>query len=203
MGSALTFAAFWSHSAAGFLYAALAIWVFHQYGGRSRQRLAMIAALALTAFWGIARIIGGPSSTIASTGETLRNLGWLGFLFALLQNGEGSEHPRTIRMLYGALLLALLMQPFIDFVLLSLVPDSALASAAAAKTVQMLRMIFAIGAIVLVHNLYTVSARKLVGESAFLWPHLPRLGCMISISTRSAICRGAGRANSSQCVASS
>ena len=37
-------------------------------------------------------------------------------------------------------------------------PDSVQASAAAAKTVQLLRMIFAIGAIVLVHNLYTVSA---------------------------------------------
>lgn len=158
MDSALTFAAFWGHAAAAFLYAALAIWVFHQYGGRSRQRLAMIAALAMTAFWGISTIIGGPASALASTGETLRNLGWLGFLFALLHNGEGGEHPRTIRMLYGALLLALLMQPFIDFVMLSLVPDSALASAAAAKTVQMLRMIFAIGAIVLVHNLYTVSA---------------------------------------------
>ncbi|MFN3749701.1 MAG: XrtA/PEP-CTERM system histidine kinase PrsK, partial [Sphingorhabdus sp.] len=84
--------------------------------------------------------------------------GWLGFLYALLSNVEGNSHPRTIKMLYGALLLALIFQPVIDFTLLAALPDSAQASAAAAKTVQLLRMIFAIGAIVLVHNLYTVSA---------------------------------------------
>ena len=61
-------------------------------------------------------------------------------------------------VLYGALFLALLLQPLIDFALLMAMPDSAQAKAAAAKSVQLLRMIFAIGAIVLVHNLYTVSA---------------------------------------------
>ncbi|WP_374610794.1 XrtA/PEP-CTERM system histidine kinase PrsK [Sphingorhabdus sp.] len=158
MGDAFAWIGFWGHSAVGFLYAALAIWVFQQFGGRSRQQIALIAALSATAFWGIATILGGPGSLLASSGETLRNMGWLAFLFALLSNGEGKQHPRTIRMLYGALFLALIFQPIIDFALLAALPDSAEASAAAAKTVQLLRMIFAIGAIVLVHNLYTVSA---------------------------------------------
>lgn len=158
MAGALGWIGFWGHAAVGFLYAALAIWAFHQFGGKSRQQIALIAALSVTAFWGIATIIGGPGSLIASSGETLRNMGWLGFLYALLSNGEGNAHPRTIKMLYGALFLALLFQPLIDFALLAALPDSAQADAAAAKTVQLLRMIFAIGAIVLVHNLYTVSA---------------------------------------------
>lgn len=158
MGGVLAWFGFWGHASVGFLYAALAIWVFHQFGGKSRQQIALIAALSVTAFWGIATIIGGPGSLMASSGETLRNVGWLGFLYALLLNGEGNSHPRTIKMLYGALALALLLQPLIDFALLAALPESAQASAAAAKTVQLLRMIFAIGAIVLVHNLYTVSA---------------------------------------------
>ncbi|MBK6706406.1 MAG: PEP-CTERM system histidine kinase PrsK [Sphingomonadales bacterium] len=158
MASALVWIGFWGHAAVGFLYAALAIWVFHQFGGKSRQQIALIAALSVTAFWGIVTIMGGPGSLLASSGETLRNMGWLGFLYALLSNGEGNAHPRTIKMLYGALFLALLLQPAIDFALLVALPDSVQASAAAAKTVQLLRMIFAIGAIVLVHNLYTVSA---------------------------------------------
>lgn len=158
MAGALGWIGFWGHAAVGFLYAALAIWAFHQFGGKSRQQIALIAALSVTAFWGIATIIGGPGSLIASSGETLRNMGWLGFLYALLSNGEGNAHPRTIKMLYGALFLALLFQPLIDFALLAALPDSAQADAAAAKTEQLLRMIFAIGAIVLVHNLYTVSA---------------------------------------------
>ena len=149
---------FWGHCAVGFFYAALAIWVFQQFGSKSRQQIALIGALAITALWGIATIVGGPGSLLASSGETLRNMGWLGFLYALLSNVEGNSHPRTIKMLYGALLLALIFQPVIDFTLLAALSDSAEASAAAAKAVQLLRMIFAIGAIVLVHNLYTVSA---------------------------------------------
>lgn len=158
MGAALAWIGFWGHTAVGFLYAALAIWVFQQFGGKSRQQIALIGALAVTAFWGIATIMGGPGSLLASSGETLRNMGWLGFLYALMANGEGNSHPRTIKMLYGALFLALLLQPLIDFALLMAMPDSVQATAAAAKSVQLLRMIFAIGAIVLVHNLYTVSA---------------------------------------------
>ena len=149
---------FWGHCAVGFFYAALAIWVFQQFGSKSRQQIALIGALAITALWGIATIVGGPGSLQASSGETLRNMGWLGFLYALLSNVEGNSHPRTIKMLYGALLLALIFQPVIDFTLLAALSDSAEASAAAAKAVQLVRMIFAIGAIVLVHNLYTVSA---------------------------------------------
>ena len=177
MGGALAWVGFWGHAAVGFLYAALAIWVFQQFGGKSRQQIALIAALSVTAFWGIATILGGPGSLLASSGETLRNLGWLGFLYALLLNGEGNSHPRTIKILYGALFLALLLQPVIDFALLATFPDNAQASAAAAKSVQLLRMIFAIGAIVLVHNLYTVSAPEARWGISCPWPRLPRPGC--------------------------
>lgn len=158
MGAALALVGFWGHAAVGFLYAALAIWVVQQFGGKSRQQIALIAALSATALWGIVTIIGGPESLWASSGETLRNIGWLGFLYALLSNVEGNSHPRTIRMLFGALLFALLIQPLIDFTLLAFLPGSVQAGMAAAKTVELLRMIFAIGAIVLVHNMYTVSA---------------------------------------------
>jgi putative PEP-CTERM system histidine kinase len=158
MGAALNLVGFWGHAFAGFLYAALAIWVFHQYGGRNRQQLALIAALSLSAIWGIATIASGPVTLVSSFAETLRNLGWLGFLYALLHSGESHKHPRTITMLYVALLSVLLFQPLIDIVLLSLPAAYASVATASAQTVQLLRMLFAIGAIVLVHNLYTVSA---------------------------------------------
>lgn len=158
MSGALAVTGFWGHAAVGFLYAALAIWVFHQYGGRSRQQIALLGAIAVTSAWGMATVIGGPGSLIAACGETLRNLGWLGFLYTLLHGGERGRHPPTINMLYGALLLALLFQPLVDLLVVAVLPQSVVATAAADKTVQFLRMIFAIGAIVLVHNLYTVSA---------------------------------------------
>jgi putative PEP-CTERM system histidine kinase len=156
MSEAMAFAGFWGHAAVGFLYAALAIWGFQQFGARTRQQVALIGALSITAAWGMATLLNGPISLMGSTSETLRNLGWLVFLFTLLSNGEGDQHPRTIKMVYGALLLVLSLQLVIDAALISLLdPASAMS---AAKSVQLLRMIFAIGAIVLVHNLYTVSA---------------------------------------------
>ena len=128
MGAALALAGFWGHAAVGFLYAALAIWVFHQFGTRNRQQLSLIAALALTAFWGVATVLAGPYSQWASFGETARNLGWLGFLFALLKSGESHKHPQTISMLYGALLLVLMMQPLVDAAILAFAPSSAAAA---------------------------------------------------------------------------
>jgi putative PEP-CTERM system histidine kinase len=158
MHPAFGFFGFWGHALAGFLYASLAIWVFHQYGGRTRQQLALIAALSLTAAWGITNVVSGPAALASALAETLRNLGWLGFLYALLQSGESDKHPRTIKMLYGALLLVLLFQPLIDLALLVLPSGYDAVAAASKRTVQLLRMLFAIGALVLVHNLYTVAA---------------------------------------------
>jgi putative PEP-CTERM system histidine kinase len=158
MIGALASVGFWGHMLTGFLYAALAIWVFHQYGGRNRQQLALIGALLLSAIWGIAAVASGPVTLASSFAETLRNLGWLGFLYALLLSGESDKHPRTISMLYAALLCVLLFQPLIDIILLSLPVAHPSVAVASVQTVQLLRMLFAIGAIVLVHNLYTVSA---------------------------------------------
>ncbi len=158
MNAALAHAGFWGHALAGFLYAALAVWVFHQYGGRNRQQLALIAALFLTALWGITMILAGPATLPTDLSETMRNLGWLNFLYALLKSGEQHKHPRTISMIYGALALVLLFQPVIDITMLLLPADYAGLGEAALRTNQLLRMLFAIGAIVLVHNLYTVSA---------------------------------------------
>jgi putative PEP-CTERM system histidine kinase len=158
MDQSLALIGFWGHAIAGLLYAALGAWVFHQYGGRKRQQLALIGALLMTSVWGIANVAIGPAALITSFAETMRNLGWLGFLYALLHAGESHKHPHTITMLYVALLFVLLFQPLIDLVLLALPANYALIAEASARTIQLLRMLFAIGAIVLVHNLYTVSA---------------------------------------------
>ncbi|MGL5839701.1 MAG: XrtA/PEP-CTERM system histidine kinase PrsK [Sphingorhabdus sp.] len=160
MSEGFAIAGFWGHAVAAFLYAALAIWVFHNYGGRTRGQFALIAALALTAVWGIANVASGPFTPAADFAETLRNLGWLGFLYALLHGGERQTHPHTLTMIYAALALVLLSQPVIDLTMLSLPERYAVLADAAIRTNQLLRMLFAIGAIVLVHNLYTVSASE-------------------------------------------
>ena len=151
---------FWGHGAVGFIYAVLAIWLYQHYGSGNRQRSMLIIALAATAAWGITIFMVGPVGIAATTAETARNLAWLGFLFALQRSVEGIEQPRTTTITYGALLLVLVLQPVFDFAVLYVASHPGLAGAAAAseQSAQLLRMIFAVGAVVLVHNLYTGTA---------------------------------------------
>jgi putative PEP-CTERM system histidine kinase len=157
MHALLPFLSFWGHAAVGFAYAALAIWLVHKYGWSNRQQIVMIGAMALTSLWGIAATVSGPLSLAALSTESARNLAWLGFMFFLLRSGEGRQQPRTINMIYLALLLVLLFQAGSDVALAMLKPAGAPADIFVHSGLA-LRMIYAAGALVLVHNLYTVSA---------------------------------------------
>jgi putative PEP-CTERM system histidine kinase len=160
MTDTLAFLGFWGHATVGFFYAALAIWVFQQYGRGNRQRMFLITALAVTAGWGLTVFVVGPMDYMSSVAETVRNLGWLGFLYALHRSSEGIEQPRTTTMTYFALMFVLILQPVMDYAALAVAAYGGTggAIAALAQSAQLLRMIFAIGAVVLVHNLYSGSA---------------------------------------------
>ncbi len=151
---------YWGHGAVAFLYGVLAIWLFQQYGTGIRQRTVLIGALAATAGWGLTVFLNGPVGFPAMFAETLRNLAWLGFLFALHRSVEAASQPRTITLTYGALLLVLALQAVFDGATLYVASEPALAAAAriVEQSSQLLRMIFAVGAVVLVHNLYTGTA---------------------------------------------
>lgn len=151
---------FWGHGAVGFLYAVLAIWLFQHYGLGNRQRTWLIVALATTALWGMTIFMFGPVGLPTMLAETARNFVWLGFLFALQRSVETSEQPRTTNMTYGALWLVLLLQPVLDFAVqyATIHTEYSASAVAVEQSAQLLRMIFAIGAVVLVHNLYTGSA---------------------------------------------
>ena len=148
---------FWGHAGVGFSYATLAIWAFHRYGTSNRRQIILIAALGLTAAWGVAVVADGPLAIGAYVTETMRNLAWLGFMFFLLRSGEGRQQPLTINIIYAVLALLLLCQPAVDMVNAKLIYELT-PSGAAIQTALLLRMIFSVGALVLVHNLYTVTA---------------------------------------------
>lgn len=156
MWALLPFLSFWGHAAVAFGYAAAAIWIVHQYGWSNRQQFALIGALGCTAVWGLVSTLGSPATTAALTAETVRNFAWLGFMFFLLRSGEGRAQPRTINMIYAVLFLVLLCQPLMDSVSIAM-PGTRI-GAVTLETAILLRMIYGIGALVLVHNLYTVSA---------------------------------------------
>jgi putative PEP-CTERM system histidine kinase len=157
METLLPFLSFWGHGAVGFAYAALAIWLVHQYGWSNRQQVVLIGAMALTSLWGIIAMVAGPHALTTLIAESARNLSWMGFMYFLLRSGEGRQQPRTINMIYAALLLVLAFQTANDLILTVLLPSTTPADILAQSGVAF-RMIYAVGALVLVHNLYTVSA---------------------------------------------
>ena len=148
---------FWGQASTAVAYVVLAIWIVHKYGTTNRQQIVLIAALASTASWGLASAMTSPVSAVSLIAETMRNFGWLGFMFSLLRSGEGRAQPRTINMIYISLVFVLLLQPTADLAALA-IDENSPALHAVMQTALLLRMIYAVGALVLVHNLYTVSA---------------------------------------------
>lgn len=148
---------FWGHAGVGFIYATLAIWAFHTYGSSNKRQIVLIISLALTAIWGFAVIVSTPLDAAARLTESGRNLAWLGFMYFLLRSGEGCEQPRTINIIYAVLAILLICLTGADLVNAKVIFEYTPAGAAI-QTSLLLRMLFAVGALVLVHNLYTSTA---------------------------------------------
>ncbi len=145
------------HGLAAALFAALTIWQFQRKADRSKTELSLVMALALTSFWALTVSIEGAFSTISNFSESLRNMGWLLFMFVLLRTGEGRDEPTAVRIIYFSLALVLVAQIVVDSLVPALAGNPRLMSMAA-YTALLLRMLFAVGALVLVHNLYSFAA---------------------------------------------
>ncbi len=157
MDGLLSYISIWGHGIAAAAFAALAIWQFQRKTDRNETQVSLIFAISLTGFWALAVAVEGAFSPIASFSESLRNLGWLTFMFVLLRAGEGRDEPKTVNIIYGVLALVLIGQIVVD----SLIPifaGSPRMAGMAAYTSLVLRMIFSVGALVMVHNLYSISA---------------------------------------------
>lgn len=150
----------WGYAAAAALFAALAIWVLRRREGVLQQHL-MVAALLLTALWGLAGALTGPFSLFSALTENLRNAAWLLFMFVVLRLGEAhtTDRPTTVVAIYTVLGVVLTLQSGIDLLPAYLDPRLNRDLLYGFFFVSMaLRMVAAVGALVLVHNLYTMSA---------------------------------------------
>ncbi len=124
---------------------------------RERHRWVLAMACAATALWAVAGAAWGPTDVITGHIETIRNVGWLGFMYALLRRGEGERRMWSLRAVYAALLLVAGLQVGIGVSAHYLTADAEVAALLMQATFVM-RMMFAIGALVLVHNIYTAAA---------------------------------------------
>ncbi|MEO1167179.1 MAG: XrtA/PEP-CTERM system histidine kinase PrsK [Pseudomonadota bacterium] len=148
-------AGIWSHAIAAVLFALLAMWQFASRERRSGRAILGIAFL-LTAAWAGLAAIEGPGSIMASLGETARNLGFLTFMFVLLRRGLGDDRRPFVGLIYVALFAVALMQILTNG-MLSLLPDSIALQNFASQSTVILDLCFAIGALLLVHALYSAA----------------------------------------------
>jgi putative PEP-CTERM system histidine kinase len=151
----LSMVSLWGHAVCAILFAALAFWAL----GRSWQgHITRVTALAtaLTVGWALTVSMDGPNTIQSQVTESLRNGGWLFFMYYLWQQGERSEKHFSLTMLYGAV--ALLV---VAGLLINILPLNAAGSprilTAIFYTGIILNLMMAGSALLLVHNLYTAA----------------------------------------------
>jgi len=157
MVTLLDYISLFGHGIAAALFGALAIWQFQRTVDRNDKHIWLIIAIALTSFWALSIAVEGYFSPISRFAETLRNFGWLAFMFILLRAGEGRDEPKTVNTIYAALTFVLVGQMLVDSLLPAFSGSPRLENVTL-YTSLVLRMIFAVGALVLVHNLYSITA---------------------------------------------
>jgi putative PEP-CTERM system histidine kinase len=139
---------FWSHALAAVLFLALAIWRLKDVAREPAQRL-LAGAFALTACWAWLSAVM-PGDPLNGFAESARNLVWIGLLYSLSAAGDERQH--GVRLVYGAVAAVVGMQLIAQ--LLGLFQPSDVV----ARTILILDITTAAGALVLVHNLYGQAA---------------------------------------------
>ncbi|MEO5493173.1 MAG: XrtA/PEP-CTERM system histidine kinase PrsK [Sphingomonas sp.] len=145
--------ALWGHALAALLFAGLAVSQLRA-GAVSVPRTAFLAALGLTALWALAMAGIGSGDMVTWVAESLRNLGWLGFMFALLRR-DTARRDRAVTTIYGVVTLVAVVGIGLAVFQASVGPDIGVAVTAVRV---LLRMMVAVGALVLVNHLYSLVA---------------------------------------------
>lgn len=161
------------HILAAFLFAATATWTLLKPSGGMRHKSLAIAAL-ITVLWSASVVSQGENNILSHLCESLRNLAWLGFMMLLVRQRRDSWHPAiiTVYLVLGAIILA---EIALDLAMPGFAGSPRLIEAGTILA-NVLRMMVAIGALVLVHNLYTAagpearwSIRLPMGALALMW----------------------------------
>lgn len=178
MGGLLQFVGDWGHALAAVLFAALGILVLRRRDDTDGPRL-LAGALLLTSCWALYVSFGGVARPLSGLGENIRNAGWLLFLFALVRQAAGARARRMVPIgfVYLAVAGLLLLQSFTDLGWRHIAPGNELHETLATASL-FLRMITAIGCLILAHHVHgewpaRAPARPalLMGALAAMWTY--------------------------------
>jgi putative PEP-CTERM system histidine kinase len=149
----LGFVSQWGHAVTAILFAAIAVWLLKDLS-KGRGVWPLVLASAMTSAWALLSASQGAAAPLALASEIARNLAWLGFMYAFWRRDEGQGKHLTVGALYGALLFVGVVQ--LGFVLVQADAQQGTGiTRAVTYSSFVLGMLFSVGALVLVHNLYT------------------------------------------------
>ena len=157
-----------AYSVGAILSGLAALWIGHQ-GDRSRtDRIPAIVALALTANWCFAAASFEQGRIIVELTEIARNLAWLFMLFRLFANDGRDESLRLVR----PAVFAMVFVEGLQFILLLIAKRYEVTSGIESLTLEtsaLFRIMVAVGALMLLHNLYigaAASSRRILRWNA-------------------------------------
>ncbi len=144
------------HIISAFLFAGLALWAIVRPGGGMRRR-GLAGAALITVLWSASVASHGDGDITSLVMESARNLAWLGFMLLLsLRGRKESWHPAIVA-LYAVLGAVIFAELVLSLTIAQVAPGPRIIEAAGFVSL-VLRMMVAVGALVLVHNLYTAAA---------------------------------------------
>jgi putative PEP-CTERM system histidine kinase len=148
----------WSHAVAAILFGALSVWIGQQALSQ-RSKSMMAIACAATAFWALTLALAGATSIVATLGEGARNIAWIAYLYGLWRQGVADKWSSALASVYGVILLVILTATTIGIAPLIYSQSPRVLEATFYATL-ILGMIISIGALVLVHSLYTAATNE-------------------------------------------
>lgn len=131
----------------------VAVWLMRRIDGNRRERPAMVGALIVSCAWCVGNAAFGPGAHLSSFIETMRDLAWLFVLYRLFANDGRDQSLAPIRPLVVVLVAVECLQPLLLVLDIRLAGDAAVADVILAVS-ALLRVLVAVGALVLLHNLY-------------------------------------------------
>ncbi|XAP77186.1 XrtA/PEP-CTERM system histidine kinase PrsK [Citromicrobium bathyomarinum] len=148
-----------SHTVCAAACALAAIWLCRRPLPWRRERIAGLVALCLTGVWAGVLAALGPAALVTAGAEVLRNLSWLALVHALFAGGVDQESARKVRFVIVSLVFVELLQGAVlaADALIDAGPEFA---AAALRVSSLFHMLVAIGALVLLHNLYVGASHR-------------------------------------------
>ena len=146
----IPFIALWSHLLAAALYGALAVWQLRLWRGDPLGRPLVVAFAALSV-WTIFLALIGPHNLLAQLSESARNLAFLGFMHGLMVSAGAGQ--RAVKGVFAAVAGVVGLQIVIGELMTEFAAEPAIL-AALTSTSQVIGVIIAAGALVLVHNVY-------------------------------------------------